>query len=287
MLAGVELGGTKCICILARDVNNICEQVEVPTTSPDETLSAIIGIIGQWNYTALGIASFGPLDLSPQSAHFGSLINTTKPHWSGVSLLPLANGKPFAIDTDVNGAALAEGLWGAAQRLESWAYITAGTGIGVGSICNGMPLRGLGHSEAGHQRVPRLAGDGFKGNCTFHADCVEGLASGPAIEARAGLRGCDVARDDPTWNCAAHALAMLCHNLVLTTLPQRILIGGGVAMGQPQMLPLIRQHLSESLTGYAATSAIDFEIFITQPGLGSKAGPLGALAIAYNAKEKS
>lgn len=285
MLAGVELGGTKCICILASGPDDVREQIAIPTTTPEATLEAIGTILDSWDYATLGLASFGPLDLDPASPNYASIINTTKLQWSGTSLLSLARDKPFAIDTDVNGAALAEGSWGAAQGLDSWAYITFGTGIGVGSVCSGRPLSGFGHSEAGHQRVPRFAFDAFEGICAFHGDCVEGLASGPAIEARAGAGCRDIAADDPAWNFAAHAIAMLCHNLVLTTLPQRILIGGGVAMGQPHMLPRIRQHLAESLGGYANTARITDNIdeFIMLPALGNNAGPLGAVRLALDA----
>lgn len=278
MLAGVELGGTKCICTLGTGPDDMQAQVEIPTTSPDLTLAAIARVLDGWDFRALGIASFGPLDLDPASASFGSIISTTKPGWNGADLTSLAQGRPFEIDTDVNGAALAEGRWGAAQGLESWAYVTIGTGVGVGSVSAGQILRGAGHSEAGHQRVPKLAGDLFAGCCVYHGDCVEGLASGPAIAARAGKDGRDIAPDDEAWNHAAHAIAMLCHNLVLTTLPQRILIGGGVAMGQPQLLTAVRRHLRESLAGYGAAERM--EDLISLPGLGEHAGPCGSLALA-------
>lgn len=278
MLAGVELGGTKCICTLGTGPYDVQAQVEVATTSPAATLVAIAGVLDMWDFESLGIASFGPLDLDRTSATFGSIVSTPKAGWSGTDLTSLARDVPFAIDTDVNGAALAEGLWGAARDLESWAYITIGTGIGVGSISARRILRGAGHSEAGHQRVPKLAGDVFTGCCLYHGDCVEGLASGPAIAARAGRDGRSIAPDDPVWDHTAHAIAMLCHNLVLTTLPQRILIGGGVAAGQPQLLERIRHHLRDSMGGYGATR--DLDDLIGSPGLGDRAGPCGSLALA-------
>jgi len=282
VLAGVELGGTKCICILGSGPDDICDHVAVPTTTPEDTLGAIAGILGGWDFRALGIAGFGPLQLDPAAPDYGCVVNSPKRSWNGANLLTLAGGKPFALDTDVNGAALAEGHWGAAQGLDSWAYITVGTGIGVGSISGRRPLRGLAHSEAGHQRVPRMSEDSFAGICSFHGDCVEGMASGPAIEARADRKGRDIAVDDPAWTFAAHSIAMLCHNLVLTSLPQRILIGGGVVTGQPQLLDQIRARLIDSLAGYAATALIaeDIDNFLQLPGLGSRAGPLGALALA-------
>lgn len=284
MLAGVELGGTKCICILATGPNDIREMAEVPTTEPSPTLAAIGSVLERWRFEALGIASFGPIDLDT-----GSIVNTTKPGWSDTPLLHLAGDLPVAIDTDVNGAALAEGQWGDAQGLTSWAYITVGTGIGVGSIVDGRPVRGLGHSEAGHMRVPREQGDAFPGICSFHGDCVEGLASGPAIEARAGRKGRDIAQDDPAWGHAADALAALCHNLMITSLPQRILIGGGVATGQGQLLPLIRRKLAASMGGYGVAMELagPLDRYIALPALGGRAGPLGAIALARGASRSA
>lgn len=281
MLAGVELGGTKCICTLGTGPDDVRAQVEIPTTSPHVTLAAIADILARWDFRSLGIASFGPLDLDRSSAKFGSIISTPKAGWSGTDLTVLARERPVAIDTDVNGAALAEGLWGGARDLESWAYITVGTGVGVASISRRQILRGAGHSEAGHQRVPKMKGDLFEGSCVYHGDCVEGLASGPAISARACKLGRDIASDDKVWNFVGHALAMLCHNLVLTSLPQRILIGGGVAIGQPQLIDQVRNRVRESLADYSQIN--DWDQFICLPGLGDRAGPSGSLAIAASA----
>lgn len=283
-LAGVELGGTKCICVLGSGPDDLRETVEIATTTPAETLGAIAAVLGGWNFDALGLASFGPVDVDPASMTFGQIFNTPKPGWNGADVAALARGMPFMLDTDVNAAALAEGRWGAAQGLASWAYITVGTGVGVGSVVSGEPLRGLGHSEAGHMRVGRAPGDTFAGICPFHGDCVEGLANGPSIAARAGREGREISVGHEAWRFAAHALAGLCHNLLFTVLPQRILIGGGVAMGQPQLLPLIRARLAESLGGYGASARIgSLDDFVRHPALGDRAGPLGALALADRA----
>lgn len=288
MLAGVELGGTKCICVLGTGPDDVRAQVEIATATPAETLAAIGDVLAHWDYAAIGLASFGPLDLDPASARFGSIISTPKPGWSDTDISHLAAGKPVSIDTDVNAAALAEGRWGAAHGLDSWAYVTVGTGIGVGSIVAGQPLRGLGHSEAGHMRLPRAPGDSFPGICPYHGDCLEGMANGPAIEARAGCKGREIGDDDPIWGFVAGQLAAMCHNLVLTTLPQRILIGGGVALGRKRLLSLIREHLRLSLNGYGATQKIDFSgNFVDYPALAERAGPMGALALAHEALIRS
>jgi fructokinase len=279
-LAGIELGGTKCLCVLGTSEGGIHAQREIPTTSPAETVAAIRATLAAWTFETIGIASFGPLDFDPGSPSHGEIVNTPKPGWSGTKLLPIAADRPFVIDTDVNAAALAEGLWGGAQSLDSWAYITVGTGIGVGSIVAGTPLRGLGHSEAGHLRIPHPAEDHFAGNCPFHGDCVEGMASGPAMKARTGQAGPDIDPGHPAWGFAADALAALCHNL-LPSLPQRIFFGGGIPLGQAHLLPLIRARLSRSLGGYGTTGRAEpMEDYIVPSTLGAGAGPLGALALA-------
>ncbi len=287
LIAGVELGGTKCVCILASGPDDVREETRLPTTTPEETLGAIRAVLARWKagpgFAALGVASFGPLELDDRSPRFGRIVTTTKPGWSDADLTALGQGLgvPQAIDTDVNGAALAEGRWGAAQGLRSFAYVTVGTGVGVGSIVGGRAVRGLGHSEAGHLRVGRLAGDDWPGICTYHGDCVEGLASGPAIQARAGRPGTELAPDDPAWAMVAGALGGLLHNLALTAAPERVLIGGGVAHGQAWLFPRIRRALVDSLAGYAAADRIaaDLDVWVQAPGLGSRAGPLGAIAL--------
>lgn len=291
LFAGVELGGTKCVCLLASGPDDIREEVRIETTTPAETLSAIQAVLTRWRdaegFAAIGVASFGPLELDPAAARYGCIVNTSKAGWSGADVLaPLRGfGVPIGFDTDVNGAALAEGRWGGARGLGSYAYITVGTGVGVGTVVRGLTVRGLGHSEAGHLRIPRLAGENWAGVCPFHGDCVEGLASGPAIRARAGVSGDQLAESDPAWDEVAHALGALLHNLVLTTAPQRILIGGGVVGGQPFLLFRLRAALINSLQGYGAVPEIAAIIddFVAAPALGDRAGPLGSIALATDA----
>lgn len=292
LIAGIELGGTKCVCVLASGPDRIVDEARIPTTTPGETLPAIEAVLDGWQrgrgFAALGIGSFGPIDVDRASPTWGSIVTTPKPGWSGTDVarrLTERFGVPAGFDTDVAGAALAEGQWGGAQGLESFCYVTVGTGVGVGVISSGQPARGLGHVEAGHLRVGRVVGDDWAGACVYHGDCVEGLASGFAVEKRTGRRGETIGADDPVWALVAHALAGMCHNLVLTALPQRILIGGSVANHQPQVMGMIRRRLVESLAGYAQGERIagEIEAFVTSPSLGDHAGPLGSIALGLNA----
>jgi fructokinase len=283
LIAGVELGGTKCVCILASGPDRIVEEKRIATQAPADTLGAIRQVLDGWRERhqvgALGIASFGPLDLAR-----GTLVKTTKQGWSGANLIEALarDGEPAALDTDVNAAALAEGRWGAAKGLRSYAYITVGTGVGVGSIVGGVPVAGLGHSEAGHLRVPRLEGDDWPGACIFHGACVEGLASGPAIAARAGGPADRLPAESPVWQSVAHALAMLIHNLMLTVVPERIVLGGGVVLGHPELFQRISAELARSINGYAFAPP-DLADFLVLPGLAGRAGPLGAIALGMDA----
>ena len=279
--AGVELGGTKCACTLALSHEEILDQRVIPTTAPGETLSAIAAVLGEWDYRALGIASFGPIDLDSASPTYGRIRNSPKRTWDGidvVSTLAAVGGGPAALDTDVNGAALAELRWGAGRGHEDLAYVTVGTGIGVGLIVDGRPVHGFGHPELGHLRIARRQGDHWPGVCPYHGDCVEGLASGPAIKARIG-RG----PDNPVWESVAWALAQLCQALVYATAPRMILIGGGVAQARPQLLKRTEQLLVESLGGYVYLPKDG--AYVRPPGLGPMAGPLGAIALAMDATD--
>lgn len=288
LVAGVELGGTKCICVLASGPDDIRDERRIETRSPAETLPAIAAVLAEWmDAQAIGLASFGPVDLNERSDHYGRIVNTPKPGWNGADIVGLARetGLPFGFDTDVDGAALAERRWGAAQGLDSFAYVTVGTGIGVGVVVRGKTVRGLGHAEMGHLRIPRLPEDDFTGACPYHRDCVEGLAAGPAIAARAGKPGESLAPDDPAWEPVVAALAAMLHNLVFTAAPERILIGGGVFGGQPPLLPRLRAALVASLAGYGAapTIAAGIDDFLQAPALGAQAGPMGAIALGLAA----
>ena len=287
--AGVELGGTKCVCTLAHGPDAILQQETVSTTLPEETLGSIESLLENWGrqgVAGLGINSFGPVDLDTGSPTWGFITKTTKPEWSGTDVarrLGLAAGTKAAFDTDVNGAARAEMRWGAGRGFADFAYITVGTGVGVGLVINGKPTRGFAHSELGHVRPVRLPGDEWPGACAFHGACVEGLASGPAIKARVGSRNLGaIPPDDPVWETVAHALAQLCHAIVCAACPMRIAIGGGVAERQPHLLPTIQEMLVESIAGYLDLPSGPY---VVSPELGVQAGPMGSIALAMDGAE--
>jgi fructokinase len=294
LLGGVELGGTKCVCLLGTGPEDLRFRISVPTgDDPTATLGRIERVLREAVAThgpiqALGVASFGPVDLTRDSPTYGFITSTPKRGWRNTRIadrLAEAIGVPVAFDTDVNGAALAEGRWGAARGFEDFAYITVGTGVGVGLVAGGRLVHGFAHPELGHIRIARMADDPWRGVCAFHGDCVEGLASGEAIAARAGMPAHLIPADDPTWEFAAYALAQLLHTLVLATAPRRILVGGGVVEARPELLARVRRELLSSLNAYldlqALTGPIDH--YIVPPGLGPLAGPLGALALAADA----
>jgi fructokinase len=295
LLAGVELGGTKCVCILGTGPDDVRAIERLPTgLEREQTLHQIEGVLERWRQQfgparALGIASFGPVDLRAGSPTYGYITSTSKHGWRNTDVAQRLGKRlvvPVGFDTDVNGAALAEGRWGAGRGLENFAYVTVGTGIGVGSIVRGRSIFGMNHTELGHIRVVRKAGDTFPGVCPYHGDCIEGLASGPAIEKRAGKPAAQLAPDDPAWEFVVHGLAQLVHTMVLTTAPQRILLGGGVMSGQSHLFDRIQQELKRSLNHYVEAPEVEQDIarFLVPPGLGAMAGPLGALAVAADAE---
>jgi fructokinase len=294
LLAGVELGGTKCVCILGTGPDDVRAVERLPTGEREETLRQIEAVLDRWrdqfgNIRALGIASFGPVDLREGSPTYGFITSTTKAGWRDTDVarrLGRRFGGPVGFDTDVNGAALAEGRWGGAVGLDDFAYVTVGTGVGVGLIVRGKSVFGMNHTELGHIRIARKAGDRFPGTCPFHGDCVEGLASGPAIEARAGMPASQLPPEHPAWEFVAHTLSQLMHTLVLTTAPVRIFLGGGVMNAQTHLFERIQRELRQSLNGYVEARELEQGLaqYIVAPGLGAMSGPLGALALAADAE---
>jgi fructokinase len=294
LVGGIEAGGTKFVCAVGSGPDDIRSQIEFPTTTPDETIdwateffrSADSGLAG------IGVASFGPVDLDPSSPTYGHITTTPKRGWAGTDIVGRvgrALALPVGFDTDVNGAALGEHRWGAAQGLDTFVYLTVGTGIGGGGMVAGELMHGLVHPEMGHIRVPHdRAADPFPGVCPFHGDCLEGLASGPAIEARWGESPEVLPRDHAAWPLEAHYLALALVNFICILSPQRIILGGGV-MKEEQLLPLIREGVQELLNGYVQAPEVleEIEGFVVPPALGDRAGVLGAIALGARAADQA
>ena len=293
IFGGIEAGGTKFVAVVGRAPDDIRAERRVPTTSAAATIDAVVRFFREQQAThgpiaAIGIGSFGPLDLRPASPRFGAITSTPKPGWADTDLAgPFRRefGVPVALDTDVNAAALGEWGYGAAQGLDTVVYLTVGTGIGGGGLVGGQLLHGLVHPEMGHVRVPHdLDADPFPGACPFHGDCLEGLASGPAMAARWGQPSDTLPADHPGWPLEAHYLALALHDLVCVLSPQRIVIGGGV-MEQAHLLPRVRRELATLLNGYIQAAAVrdELERYVVAPALGRRSGVIGALALAEHA----
>jgi fructokinase len=293
LLGAIEAGGTKFVCAAAREGGEIVAETRIATTAPSATLNAVQEFFDSVTaelgaLLALGVAAFGPVDLCRSSDTFGRILGTPKAGWSGTNLVaPLVTryGCPVAIDTDVNAAALAETLHGAARGCSTAVYVTVGTGIGGGAVIGGQTLKGSRHPEMGHIRVVRHARDtAFEGVCPFHRDCLEGLASGPAIIARYGA---PLERLPPDHEAAAvvgHYLGQLAANVLLMLSPERVIFGGGVMSNEP-LLRETRAAAARLLNGYAGfgTDAAPFERLIVAPGLGERSGLVGAFALADSA----
>ena len=286
---GIEAGGTKFVCAVADAPDNILAETRFPTTTPGETLGKAINFFKEQTVirgplAAMGIATFGPLDPHPASPTFGFITSTPKPGWANTDFVGTLQSEfeiPIGFDTDVNGAALAEGLWGAAQGLNTFIYLTIGTGVGGGAMVNGQLLHGLIHPEMGHMRLSHdWERDPYSGNCPFHGDCLEGMAAGPAIEKRWRQKGQTLGPDHPAWDLEADYLAQALQSLICILSPQRIILGGGV-MDQPGLLAKVRVHTQKYLNNYLQHPAIDTHIedYIVAPGLGNQAGVLGAIAL--------
>ncbi len=290
MFGAIEAGGTKFVCAVGSGPRDLAV-TQIPTTSPQETTSKAIAFLRERSsrkLDAVGIGSFGPIDLHPQSASFGHITSTPKAGWQNYDLagaVRAALGVPVGFDTDVNAAALGEARWGAAQSLSDFVYLTVGTGIGGGAMVNGRVLHGMVHAEMGHVRIPHdPQRDPYAGCCPYHGDCLEGLASGPAIEQRWGKPAAELPRDHAAWELEAHYLALGLMNYVCTLSPKRLVVGGGV-MQQDWLFPMIRAELARLLNGYvrAPELAEDLEQYVVPPRLGNRAGIAGALVLAEEA----
>jgi fructokinase len=291
LIAAIEAGGTKFVCGVGTGPHDIRSVTRIDTTNPEATLEAVSHFLSKAKSThgpisAIGIGSFGPLDLDRNSESYGFITSTPKPGWQHTDVVRFFKHRfkvPVGFDTDVNAAVLAEYHWGAGQGMDPLIYITVGTGVGGGVLVNGQLLHGLGHPEIGHLAVPPPANStavNREGQCPFHKHCVEGYVCGPAISKRWGVKADSLPLDHPVWEDVADVMGHALMNLCLTVSPKRIILGGGV-MSQPHILPLIRGKTAQHLNGYLLQPQLgkDIDQFIVEPGLGSRSGLLGALAL--------
>lgn len=283
--AGIEAGGTKFVCVVGSGPENIVDRVRIDTTDPETTLAACLEFFdGHAGFASLGIAAFGPLELRPNHPQYGHVTTTPKPGWGQSDLVgPFRDryGVPVSLDTDVNGAAMAESRWGAGVGFSNIVYLTVGTGIGGGALVDGHPIHGLVHSEMGHVSVERIAGDTFPGSCPFHGDCLEGLACGPAIADRWG-RPAEELGDiiDQVVDIEARTLASGVRQIVYVLAPELVIVGGGVSK-LPGLHGAIQQALITEMAEYGVLAGHRDE-FVVAPGLGDDAGVAGALALAMD-----
>jgi fructokinase len=291
LVGGIEAGGTKFVCAIAGGPLDIRAQTRIETTTPDETLDGVIDFFKaqmvKMPVEAIGIGSFGPVGLDPALATYGFITTTPKPHWAGTNLkgrIEQALGVPVKIDTDTNTAALGEGCWGSARGLHDYVYVTVGTGIGGGAVAGGRIIHGLVHAEMGHMLMQHdRVRDPFEGACPFHRDCWEGLACGPAIQKRWGKAAQDLPDGHPAWELEADYLAQGLINITCVLSPQRIIVGGGVVK-KNGLLSRVREIVQNRLNRYIDSVQINenIENYIVAPGLGARAGVLGAIALAQS-----
>lgn len=280
MYGAIEAGGTKFVCAISDENFEIKERVSIPTTTPEETLSHVFEFFDQFKLDSIGIGSFGPIDVNKKSATYGYVTTTPKVAWTNFDFLGAVKKRyeiPVGWTTDVNAAALGELKKGAAIGLDSCVYLTVGTGIGGGAVVNGKLLAGYGHPEMGHMLVRLHPDESYGGFCPYHGNCLEGIAAGPAIEGRYGVKGHELADKIEVWQMEAYYLAQALMNYTLILSPERIVLGGGV-MKQNQLYTLVREELKKLMAGYVAVPPL--EEYIVAPGLGDNAGVTGCLLLA-------
>lgn len=280
MLGAIEAGGTKFVCAVSDDQLNIIERISIPTTVPEETMQKVKEFFDQYQVDSFGVGSFGPIDVNKDSDTYGFITSTPKPGWSNydfVGFMKEVFNKPIYWTTDVNEAAYGEYKLGAAKGINNCLYLTVGTGVGGGAVINGEVFNGYNHPEMGHIKIQRHPNDHFKGSCPYHDDCLEGMASGSAIEKRSGQKGADLLPTHEAWEFASYYLAQAVMNYSLILSPERIILGGGV-MKQNHMLALVQQKVTELLNGYLDLP--DMNDYLKTPGLGDNAGITGCLLLA-------
>ncbi|MFC4619158.1 ROK family protein [Camelliibacillus cellulosilyticus] len=280
----IEAGGTKFVCAVGNEKGEVLHSIQIKTETPEKTIPVVKAFFEDYELKSLGIGSFGPIDIDPKSPTYGSITSTPKQAWANfpfVDTLKQALGVPIGFNTDVNAAALGEATKGAAKGLDSCLYITVGTGIGAGAVVQGRLLQGLSHPEMGHIIVRRHPDDPFGGNCFYHKDCLEGLAAGPAIEARWGKSGSELANESKVWELEAYYLAQGLVQYIMILSPKKIVLGGGV-MKQRQLFPLIHENVKRLIHSYLTLTEVSDGIadYIVPPALGDQAGITGALMLA-------
>lgn len=288
VFGGIEAGGTKFVCAIGNDDLEILERLSFPTTTPKETMRAVINFFKRYSdqLESIGVGSFGPIDIHRKSKTYGYVTSTPKIAWQNfdfVGTLKKQFNLPIAWTTDVNAASYGEYISGYGKGLSSVVYYTIGTGIGGGALQNGNFIEGFSHPEMGHMLVKRHSEDNFSGNCPFHKDCLEGMAAGPAIEKRAGVKGQNLSENDPIWEMEAFYIAQCAYNTTLMFSPEVIIFGGGV-MKQKQMKEKVQEKFIELINGYVDIPPI--EEYIVTPKLADNAGITGCLALAKEAKLK-
>lgn len=286
-IGAIEAGGTKFVCGIGNEEGVIEDSVSFPTEHPEVTMEQVISYFQDKNVDAIGIGSFGPIDIDPSSPSYGYVTTTPKPGWANYNFLGKLKQSlpvPYGWDTDVNAAAFGEAKWGAAKGLDSCVYYTVGTGVGVGIYSEGKLVHGLVHPEGGHILTRRHPEDTYVGSCPYHGDCLEGMASGPALEARWKVKGQELPANHKAWEIEAFYIAQAVTGAILMLSPKKVILGGGV-MQQPHLLPMIRDEVRKNLNGYVSSEVIltNIDTYIVPPGLGNKAGLCGALALGVKA----
>ena len=283
-IGALETGGTKIVMSIYGEAGQVQARESIPTETPALAMPKLVAFLR--GVDALGIGSFGPLELDPSSPAYGSITATPKLAWRNYPLLPkLCEALDLpreccAIDTDVNAAALAEARLGAAQGLDSVVYVTVGTGIGAGIYAEGKLVHGLMHPEVGHILLRPMPDDPLPhGVCPYHDGCLEGLAAGPALGKRAGCDARTLADDHPAFTMEAHYLAQMCAQLTLTLSPKRIILGGGV-MARKALYPMIHREMLRLLNGYLPKLEEQGEGYIVPPALYPDSGSIGAYLLA-------
>ena len=291
LYGALEAGGTKMVCAIGDENGNILERISIPTRTPAETMGPMIGFFRDKGIRALGIGCFGPVDLNKKSPTYGYITSTPKLAWQNypiVAEFEKALGVPVGFDTDVNAAALGEATWGCTKDVENSIYITVGTGVGVGVIIGGKPYHGMMHPEGGHILLARHPNDPMVGSgCPFHDNCLEGLAAGPSLEKRWGVKGAELTGRKEVWQLEAYYIGQALADYILILSPERIVLGGGVTH-QEGLLALIRQETAKQLAGYIRTAATqNLDSYIVGVSLNDNQGVMGAVKLAMDAEKET